>query len=341
MRKLGILARMDDTGLGNQTKALTEFLKPEKVLVIDSTPFGKNKLQHRDWYSHYDAFGIKGFPTNANVESFGKDLTHFFCCENPHNFHFYVYGRRKGFKTYCQTNYEFCDNLTRLLPMPDKFIMPSYWHIEDMQIRFGNDRVEYIPPPLDLSLFDSEVNKKRSARFLHIVGVLASNDRNGTLSLLNALQYTTTDFQLVVRSQHPLPKEYVLNDPRVSYEIGNIQNIGDMYKGFDALILPRRYGGLCLTCNEALASGLPVIMTDVSPNNRLLKRDWLVPVRRSGHFMARVSIDVYSADEKSLADKIDQFNKMDLTKEKEYALQIAKDNFSHEVLKPKYEALFR
>ena len=344
MRKLGILARMDDSGLGNQTKRLVDFLKPEKVLVIDSTPFGKNKVQHRDWYKDYNAFGIKGFPTNNDVEIFGKDLTHFFCCENPHNFHFYVYGKRKNYKTYCQTNYEFCDNLNRLVPLPDKFIMPSYWYLEDMQHRFGNDRVLYLPPPLDLSKFDSETNKARSYRFLHIVGTLAEHDRNGTLDLLSIIKYIPYDFKLVVRSQHQLPSEYIIKDERIVYEIGNVQNPADMYKGFDALILPRRYGGLCLTCNEALASGLPVIMPDISPNNRLLKKNWLVDAKKVNTFMARVSIDVCSVDDMLLVDRISEFITMkneQLLKEKQDALQIAKDNFSEEVLFPKYAELWK
>lgn len=344
MRKLGILARMDDSGLGNQTKRLVEFLNPEKVLVIDSSSFGKNKVQHRDWYKNYNAYSVKGFPTNRDVEIFGKDLTHFFCCENPHNFHFYLYGKRRGFKTYCQTNYEFCDNLAALVPLPDKFLMPSHWHVDTMSHRFGNDRVELLPPPIKMSDFNSEINKSRHYRFLHIVGTLASHDRNGTLDLLNSLKFVPYDFRLVIRSQHQLPSEYILKDERVVYEIGTIPNTADMYLNFDALILPRRYGGLCLPCNEALASGLPVIMTDISPNNQLLKKGWLVPASKTHSFMARVPIDVYSVHDLDLADMVSHFLTMSdsqLLKEKQDALKIAEDNFSEEVLREKYERLFR
>lgn len=340
----GLLARMDDSGLGNQTKALADFLQFEKILVINSSNFAKNKIQHKDWYRDFNAYEVKGFPTNSDVEIFCKDITHFFCCENPHNFHFYIYGKRKGFKTYCQTNYEFCDNLARLVPLPDMFIMPSYWHLDTMKHRFGEDKVIHLPPPLDLNKFDSQINKARSYKFLHIVGTLATHDRNGTLDLLHAIKYIPHDFKIVIRSQHSLPNEYMLKDDRIIYEVGNVGNLADMYKGFDAMIIPRRYGGLCLTCNEALASGLPVIMPDISPNNQLLKKDWLVEAKKTGNFMARVPIDVYGVHDMMLADKISEFITMSdnsLLKEKQDALKIAQDNFSEEVLREKYERLFR
>ena len=43
--RIGIIARSDNTGLGNQTKELIDMLKPDKILLIDSTPFNKNNQQ--------------------------------------------------------------------------------------------------------------------------------------------------------------------------------------------------------------------------------------------------------------------------------------------------------
>ena len=47
--RLGIIARADKTGLGNQTKELVDMLKPDKVLLIDSSHFNGNK-QYPEWY---------------------------------------------------------------------------------------------------------------------------------------------------------------------------------------------------------------------------------------------------------------------------------------------------
>ena len=35
--RLGIIARSDNTGLGNQTRELVNMLNPDKILLIDST----------------------------------------------------------------------------------------------------------------------------------------------------------------------------------------------------------------------------------------------------------------------------------------------------------------
>ena len=49
--KIGIIARSDNTGLGNQTKELVDMLNPSSILLIDSTPFNKNK-QHPESVSY-------------------------------------------------------------------------------------------------------------------------------------------------------------------------------------------------------------------------------------------------------------------------------------------------
>jgi glycosyltransferase involved in cell wall biosynthesis len=52
-----------------------------------------------------------------------------------------------------------------------------------------------------------------------------------------------------------------------------------MYENQHLLIIPRRYGGLCLPALEAAACGLVVAMPDVSPNEELAAIR--IPVGRS------------------------------------------------------------
>ena len=109
------------------------------------------------------------------------------------------------------------------------------------------------------------------------------------------------------------------------------------------MILPRRYAGLCLPMNEALISGLPVFMTNLSPNNHVLPQEWLINAERIGEFKAKSLIDVYAGDPKELAKLIDNFvslRKKDQLKMKEQALEIGITNYSHEALKDKYLELF-
>jgi glycosyltransferase involved in cell wall biosynthesis len=110
-----------------------------------------------------------------------------------------------------------------------------------------------------------------------------------------------------------------------------------MYKGFDAMVLPRRYAGLCLPMNEALMSGIPVFMTDISPNNAILPSEWLAESTVIDRFRTKSLVDVYDVNPKKLAKIIDDYIKnSDKVKTKNHAYQIGLDNFSVESLKQKY-----
>lgn len=344
--KLGLIAFANESGVGYQTKRLCEFLRPDRLLVIDSTVFSKNKKQHFEWYEGFTGYRVNGFPTNHEVRVFLEGLTHVFCVENPLNYSLTAYAERRNIKVFIQTNYEFCDFLDKNLTLPHRFVMPSHWKVEEMSSRFG-DKVLYLPPPINPDDFKAprQNNLQRTGRrrFLHIVGTLAVHDRNGTQDLLHALQYTKEDFELVVTSQHDLPEEYLVSDNRVRYVMGQINDPVELYNDFDALILPRRYGGLSLPMAEALLSGLPVIMTDISPNNQLLPREWLVPAVKDNTFMARVPIDVYVSSPMDIAKKIDEIvlaPDAHLAFEKTRALQLGHDTFSFAALREKYANLW-
>jgi len=341
-RKIGLLCFANDSGIGIQTKRLTKLINPDKIMIIDSRGFSQNKEFHPEWYSDYKTVIVDGFPKNYDIISFIKNLDYVFAVENPYNFYLIKACNDSNIKTIIQTNYEFCENLQApWLPTPDLFLMPSYWMIEEMKERFGKDRVMYLPPPTDPDEFEEAFYEnntiKPKPRFLHIVGTLAYKDRNGTLDLLKAVKLAKEDFELVIKSQHKLPNKYIIDDPRVKYVISNVKEVSDLYYGFDAYILPRRYGGLSLTTNEALMSGLPVMMTDISPNNKLLPKDWLIPVKSKDTFLAREIIDCYYSDINAMAKKIDEWTKN--LPDKNLAFEIAKKEFSPEVLKPKYNKL--
>ena len=73
--RLGIIARCDNTGLGNQTRELVKMLNPDKILVIDSSHFNKNK-QNLNWYENYDhAFTRLGFPKRGEIVNFLRNLS--------------------------------------------------------------------------------------------------------------------------------------------------------------------------------------------------------------------------------------------------------------------------
>jgi hypothetical protein len=338
--RIGIIARSDNTGLGNQTRELVNMLNPNKILLIDSTPFNKNK-QHPAWYQGYNVYSTKrGMPTTKEVMWLLKDVDVIISCETFYHLDLVNLARAQGTKTILQYNYELFGNLTNLdWSLPDVLLSPSLWNIDVVKERFGSKcEVIHLPPPTDKSLFnkakENNISKDHN-RILHIGGKKAAKDRNGTESIFEMIKYSKEDYELVIKSQTPFDTN--CKDSRIKIEIGNPDSREDMYDGFDAMILPRRYAGLCLPMNEALLSALPVFMTDISPNNAVLPKEWLAESKKIGSFRTKSMVDIYNVAPDKFANVIDKYIKNNNKKEiKEKALLIGLENFSVDNLKQKY-----
>jgi hypothetical protein len=338
--KLGIIARSDNTGLGNQTMELVKMLSPDKILLINSSFFNDNK-QHPEWYKGYDVLQTaKGMPHRREILTFLDGLDVVISCETFYHLELVDLAKERGIKTILQYNYELFGNLAHPeWTLPDVLLAPSIWNLDIVMEKFGKkSKVMYLPPPTDHSLFSEakEINLSRDhKRILHIAGKKAAKDRNGTDSIFEMIKYSKEDYEIVIKSQTKF--DSLCRDPRVKIEIDNTDDRQDMYKGFDAMVLPRRYAGLCLPMNEALMSGIPVFMTDISPNNAILPSSWLVESTMIDRFKTKSLVDVYSVNPKKLAKVIDDYikdsNKLQI---KNNAYQIGLDTFSVETLKQKY-----
>lgn len=337
--RLGIIARSDNTGLGNQTKELVDMLKPDKVMLINSISFNKNK-QYPERYKDYNCQYVRGFPQTDEINSFLKNIDVVLTCETFYNNSFVSIARRNGIKTFLQYNYEFLDYLQKPdQELPDVLIAPSLWGFEAVTEAFSSrSRVVHLPPPTTPDLFTKAKSNnliKDHKRLLHIGGKAAHLDRNGTNTIIEMLKYSKADYELVIKSQSKL--NISINDSRVLVDTDSPVNKQDLYSGFDAMILPRRYAGLCLPMNESLLSGLPVFMTDISPNNNILPNSWLVPSKKIDEFKARTMVDVYEADPELLARLVDDYiNNSNKIEQKEKAFEIGMNNFATENLKQKY-----
>lgn len=318
--KLGLIVRTDHTGLGYQSRALEKMLSPVKTLEVVNG---------------------EDIPSFAQYSAFLEGLDTMITCETPYTYEAWNWARLMGVKTYCQPNWELFDGLVQPnMPHPDQYLMPSYWMLDEMKTLFSN--TIYLPPPtIELDFLPARIiNLKRTGkrRFVHIIGHNAVYDRNGWAAIMDALPKVKSDFELVVYSQQDMTG---YSDPRIKYHVFDVEDQIELYTDFDALILPRRYGGLCLPMNEALLSGLPVIMTDIEPNKQILPHNWLLPSYKSASFEGRATIDVYSPE--FLAEKIDwlcSLPDLELRNIKQQAYKIGRTNYSDIILRPKYQDLF-
>ena len=337
---LGIIARSDNTGLGNQTRELVKMLNPDKIFLIDSQHFNGNE-QHPEWYKDYNVTTTtRGFPTKPEVIEFLRGIDVVLSCETFYRQDFLHYTKRRGIKTILQYNFEFLLNMS--VPeaeLPDVLLAPSLWNIDQIEKMVdGRCKVIHLPPPTDSSLFENVRQNNMSKdhnRLLHVGGKFAAKDRNGTDTVLQMLKYSKANYELVITTQK-FP-EFNINDSRITVDNSNPDNREELYNGFDAMLLPRRYAGLCLPMNEALISGLPVFMTDISPNNLILPKEWLVKSEHIDSFQAKSLVDVYDGNPEHLASIVDEYmDNKDKREMKDSALQIGLNHFAKNNLKDKY-----
>lgn len=346
--KIAIIARSDLTGLGIQSRNWVRLLKPSKVIVIDSSSFNGNE-QYHSVYSQYNPIIIDGFIKNSDIDLILKDVDVLLTFEIPYNYELFRVARERGIKTILQNNWEFTDYLQRQhLPMPDLLVNHSYWHLDD-QKSLWPDITEYCATPVFIEDYEDtyveNINRPfGKIRFLHIAGRKTYEDRNGTQDLLNAVKLIPkdVDFELVIKTQTAEIGD--VNDSRVIIDTSSPKDEKELYWNFDCVIMPRRYGGACLPMNEALAAGLPVIMTDIDPNNKILPETWLVKAEKKTAFMARTMIDVYSAYQLELAKTIINFTNIDyddLSECKLEARNIAENEYGSEAVKEKWDLLLQ
>lgn len=272
-------ARSSNAGLGTQSWEFWRHIKPECTALIDYSHIdGKQTFPDR-----YQGAGITHFhgpPSDAEIEGW-LDLeqpTAVMCMETPYNFHLYTACRRRKITTFNQYNYEFLRYpQDDSLPLPDVLMAPTPWCLDRVQAMLGRACwVRYLPVPVATDRFP-ERKPRKIRRFLHVAGYKLHQDRNGTDALLRAIPLVTSqDIEFTIFSQHHIPG---IDDPRVQVANTNLLNYWDLYQHGDALLLPRRYGGLCLPQQEAAAAGLVVVMPDVLPNPIGCHPRALFPVR--------------------------------------------------------------
>lgn len=318
MSRIGLIARADNTGLGTQSWEFHRHLNPAKTLIVDFThtsASGKDLTVHPERFPGNTTI-VTGPPDTNTLIEFLDGLDSVFTMETPYNFALYTLARQRGIQTVLQANWEMLAYLQdgeHQQHVPDILALPSTWHLAEATHRFGDRMtVSHLPVPIPTDRFDDVKMPLTASRFLHVAGYPAVADRNGTRDLLAALPHVRAEVTITLTCQRP---GYLgglmtanVSPPNVTLVIETTthNDYWGLYAGHHALILPRRYGGLCLPVNEALGAGMPVLMPDISPNHDWLPPDWLTPARQVDTIYTKIPIDVHLSDPVELAARIDR-----------------------------------
>lgn len=302
MRTLGVIVRADSGGLGNQTWEIWRHMRPERALVVLA---GKHSRSAEDVTRYLDHDGTilhEGVTlSKAALKEFAASVDTVFTVETPYSSGGFGTIRSAGARSVLLANPElFCVDDHG---WPDVIRCPTKWALD----RMPPEICKVLPQPVATDRFKSRV-RTGCTTFFHPVAP-AMLDRNGTDVVMDALKYVEEPCALIVhapgvRSPFREP-EFVIGKVSVEWRDVHVDHYWEAYpEEADVLVLPRRYGGLCLPAFEAAACGIPAVMTHLSPQT-----DWpgvmtVKTTHSQQHYMKGGSYPVYRCSPKTLGAEL-------------------------------------
>lgn len=283
---LGLIVRGNNRGLGIQTWEIWRHLNPAVTVLIDSIPDHGRWKFYPERYPDAIVTSWEGYTAPISEEAEDALLTCdvIFTVETPYSLSLFEKARAKGIATVIYVNPELWRE--HETEHASAVWVPTAWRREMIP------RAEHVPMPVALDRFQFNPGD----RYLHLGGHKARLDRNGMELSIRSARYA--QIPLTVSTQ-----DRMRFDGRGIQLLPEKENYWEMYDGFGVLVMPRKYGGLCLPVQEAMAAGLAVIMSDTAPNS-----DWpvsLVKARRTQRStMVGGVIDIYETDKLALAEEM-------------------------------------
>lgn len=311
--RIGLIARAEDRGLGHLTWDFYRAMRPERTVVVSMGPLARGFGMHLDRYPDADVAEYVG-PHFADLDAlrrWAKGLDVVYSAETFYDPALIPALDEVGVATVCHIMPEFFKWVTEpYLPKPTAWWNPTSWRRDVLP---SSVRYVPIPVPPDVPVVVPLVVDDRRERpmptFVHVAGHAAMRDRNGTATMCRALRHVTRPMRVrIVTQDDRLPGEGAWA-PCVEVEIvrGGYVDRWDLYRGADVIVMPRRYGGLCLPVQEAMACGVVPMMPTCSPNYA----EWpilnLACVERGSVETGGGRIPIFDVDPRVIAREMDSW----------------------------------
>lgn len=325
MKKVGSIVRADNSGLGNLAWDFYRHGLIDKVLIQPENKgaffperYGEQKIVDHVRLSQQDVNWILD----------GIDVL--LCFETAYNENIIAVAKERDIKTILMPMHEGGAGWKN--QKPDVWLCPSDMEY-DIETVSSINKIR-INVPVDTKKLPQKVRTK-ARHFVHNAGHGGMIFRNGTPELIQALEFTDSDFKLTIRTQ-TIPFDVI--DPRVEYEYANYENYWDLWEDGDVLIMPDKFAGLSMPIQEAFASGFMVMTTNRYPLNEWLPTEPLFDSQPNKSNYCGTVIDL--PEPKNIAAAIDKWYNQDITKYSQAGLDWAREN-SWEKLLPEYEKIIR
>lgn len=299
--KLGLIARCDTRGgLAIQTAEAYAHLHPDRVLVVHADHESRG-LCDRARYPGDDVTWLPAGPSPDDAAEFMDGLDVVFSCECLYLPEWVAIAKHLDVDVVVQANPEMYDAAELA---GARVVLPTPWESH----RVPHEAI--LPVPVALERFP--FRQRTEARVFYHPTSEAIQDRNGTSIVLAALQYVTADVVVQIRGQLSRGELARKRTRRIPDNVKLIElpwSNGPYWEAYppdaDVLILPRRYGGLCLPMQEAAALGMPLLTTDLVPQREYPHAVFVDAMPSLQESMKIGPVMVHKADPRALAHKID------------------------------------
>lgn len=272
---LGLVARADQRGISYQTQAYYRHLQPAKVLCVlmNEPGWPENTGLYRDAdVTFVDSNTSRHLNERVldehKARRFLKGLDVVIAVETVYDWAFCEWAREERCKVIVVGNPELTAHHNyRAWPHPDIWAWPTPWMFDQLH-ELGYPTVYELPVPGEVREFVNADPDDDVLRVLHVAGKAALGDRNGTYDFVEAVASLRRRVHVtIVTQERDLPRK-LRHQSAVTVDVvsGGAKDRWSMYENQHLLVLPRKYGGLCLPAIEAMSCGVAVMMTDCSPN---------------------------------------------------------------------------
>lgn len=323
-----MIGRADNGGLASQTWEIARHVGPSKVLLVDLGANGRGPFVP-ERYDGLAEVRIARTPLDrGHLRWLCRDVGAVYTAEANYNDELADITARAGVRHVVHANPELwrASNGGRTTEL----VTPTSWECE----RLGRSII--MPMPVDRERLPY-TPRSRVRRF-YFPAAPAFHDRHGEQFVMEAMRRVRRDDITLVVGPKPRTRVKRL-DGGVLVESVLARDDYWQYPDADALILPRRYGGLSLPMQEAASLGMPIISLDLAPYGPELMPELLVaavhphPVAMKGG-----SFPVWDCHPRALANVIEH-----LADDDDLAVRASKhsDEFADALAWPRWEQAWR
>lgn len=256
--KIGMIARCENRGLGNLTREWYEHMNPDLVMLW--MPSHDLPL-HKDWYP-----GALWMPHGADYENDVREalseIDVLYSAETMYDWRIAQWARDAGCKTVCHMMPEYfrAEHFIEV----DQWWTPTRWRLNHLP---RSTRV--VPVPIATKRYEvpEKLEIDGPIHWLHPAGARARKDRNGTMLFLQALGHLREQHVVTVASQdaiHSMLGPAMTRNVEMRW-LDEVDHYWENYQGQQAVVLPRKYGGLCLPALEGMGAYCALLMTNAKP----------------------------------------------------------------------------